>query len=285
MQYYKIRCGSYTFSASIEETPDMYRVKYGGVKACVHFSVYKKYEEEYPNLDALGSGQECSNDGSLPSKEGTVILLKSSLKFLIWRFPLIRHIQFSDASSIKCANGIIIPLQTFHLAKYGKTWYQDKFNAKPIDKNVSTTLKKLSVKLDKKYNETFEVFYKTYILRHLSHMKGIKNDDLYDMLETCWNEAKNYRNFIQEIASGDCILLQLWLDEYVKSFFSLPLTSLLYWKIQRKTIDEYDVNVEIRESKTIPKYMATGGDGGGGKLFDMNDFMQHGKRKIESSLG
>jgi hypothetical protein len=279
MRYYKIKCENHTFLASVEETNDMYRLKFGGIKACVYLSVYKD-EKEYPNLDALGYGKECDRDSSLPKKEGTIILLQASLKFLVWLFPFIRHVQFSDASNITCAKGVTIPLATFHFAKYGKTWYQDKFSAKPLDKTVPAMFKKVNNVLEKQYNQTFEKFFKQHVRKHLVNMKGIKTDHLYEMLETCWNEADNYKAFFRNIGARDCILLQLWLDEYIKFLLGLSSNALLYWKIKRNTIDLYSCDVVIRETRTAPKFIAKGGSISE-DLYDMNDFLK-GRRYLHT---
>jgi hypothetical protein len=126
MEYYEITCDKNTFTACIIDDNDLYRVYYGGSKSCVSFSVYKDEDGEYPNMDSLGSSPKCNVQGNLEGKEGTVILVKSCLKFMLWRFPMTKHIQFIDSSTKKCANKVRIDLATFHFAKYGKTWYQDR---------------------------------------------------------------------------------------------------------------------------------------------------------------
>lgn len=76
------------------------------------------------------------------------MLLKSSLLFLIDRFHYIKHFQFIDASSVTCAKGVKVKFCTFYFAKYGKTWYQDKFKAKAMDRKARKAFEKANTALD-----------------------------------------------------------------------------------------------------------------------------------------
>ena len=142
LEYYKISAGRFNFMASVDETPYLYRVKFGGSKVCVFFSVYKDDEDkDFPNMDGVGSDKHCDVHNTLHNKEGTILMIKSSLIFLLWRFPYIKHVQFLDTSKKECANKVYVDLATFHFAKYGKTWYQDHFGATPLRKNYLNYLK------------------------------------------------------------------------------------------------------------------------------------------------
>lgn len=270
MSYYKIETPQGTFRASIEETQDMYKIKYGGRKACVFFSVYKGYEEEYPNLDGLGTDKGCNVEESL---DDTVLLFKSSLQFLIWRFPNIKYVQFLDTSKKECAGGIHIDLATFHFAKHGKTWYEDKFGAKPLDKSRSKYFRRASEYLDNECPQHgFDTFYKENIMRFVESFKKVKKADVYAMLQICWDNAISYKDFFKQVGSKDCVLFQQWLKTYISSLWKHIAIDTLYWKISKKVIDSYLINIKIRSTSTRPHYMSKGGDGSG-PLFGMKEFL------------
>lgn len=266
MSYYKIQTPKGTFRASIEETNDMYKVKYGGKKACVFFSVYKGDDEEYPNLDAIGADKRCNVDASL---EDTALLLKSSIQFLIWRFPNIQHIQFLDASTKECENGIKVDLPTFHFAKHGKTWYEDKFGAQLLDRKNKKYFERANIFLEQYHDkESFDMFYKTNVMRFLHNFKRVKESDVYGMLKICWEESNTYKEFFKSIGSRDCILFQHWLKPYILSLWKRVILDTTYWKINRKVIDSWDKNdMHISRSSTKPHYIT-----GGGPMYSMNDF-------------
>lgn len=145
MEYYKVYADANKFMASVQEYNDLYKVRFGGSRACLHISVYKNDDKEFPNLDSLTSKPDCNIQGNLPNKEGTVLLVKTCFKFLLWKFPFIKHIQFIDLSTKECFKQVSIDLSTFHFAKYGLTWYQHRFDAKPLDNKyivVKSTNKK-----------------------------------------------------------------------------------------------------------------------------------------------
>lgn len=160
--------GKSKFIAIIHEDTYMYRVRYGGKKACVNFSVYKEEErqrrvrgmsiQEYPNLDGVGWSAECSIGSPLENGDGTQTMVKSALCFLVWRFPIIKHVQFIDASKKTCKFNISIDLATFHFSKHGKTWYEDKFDAKLINKNQQKYIDRANVSLDTKHEKDFNGF-------------------------------------------------------------------------------------------------------------------------------
>lgn len=257
MHFYKITCNGYKFVASVHEKHDLYRVKFGGMRACVYYSVYKEHEKEFPNLDALGSGNDCDNDGSLPQGAGTITLLFASLKFLVHIFPFIKHVQFSDTSSVRCAKGVKVHLPTLHFAKHGTTWYQDKADALPIDKKVIKAFDKARLHLESKYIESFDEFYNKHIKRHIHTFKAMKLEQVYDGLKTCWDEANTYKEFFCSVAEIDCILLQVWLEHYIQGVWNVPHHATLYWKIRRSVIDAFP-NVTIKTTTKVPKYMSGG---------------------------
>ena len=283
-RFYKITVSSpdkstkQRFTASVQEFNDLYKVRYGGTRACVFYSVYKNGDDEYPNLDSVGSYPDCNLSGDLSNKEGTILLIKSSMKFLLWRFPYIKHIQLLDVSTKECAGKVSIDFPTFHFAKYGKTWYQDHFDAIPLDKEIRGIMAKADKSLNKKYGETFDVFYKEYIKRHVENMKKVKKSDVYNMMFECWNNSKTYRGFISAVSAHDCILLQIWLKEYIKILMN-GMSLNISWKIKVQNITSWSIETDIRESKTIPKFINQNG-GEEEELFDMKDFLLKRNAKI-----
>lgn len=261
MEFYRIKVQhpSNTFIALVQEYDDLFKVKFGGTRACVYFSVYKKGEKEYPNLDSVGSHPECNLAGNLPNKEGTIILIKSSLKFLVWRFPYVKHAQFIDASTKECFKKISIDLPTFHFGKYGKTWYQDKLDAVLIDNNVKKVMEKANRSLETPYSVSWDAFFESNIKRYEGMMQKIEHKHFYDMLHICWQEGKTYRDFIRNIADRDCILLQVWLKHYISKLWKNVDTPLA-WKIKKTSIDSWDIDMSIKSTNKRPSFLQLGGD-------------------------
>ena len=107
-------------------------------------------------------------------------------------------------------------------------------------------------------------------------MKGIKINEVYEMLESFWDSTTTYRGFIQSIAEVDCILLQLWLERYIIKLWSD--TEFLHWKIQRDVLDEWDLDVGVKETSKVPRFMDGGADSSE-DLFDMKTLQALQKHK------
>jgi hypothetical protein len=138
-RFYRIKCKQYTFIADIfpDELAERDIIKFDGIKkTCVFFSVYWDDNEKlYPNLEGVSFDAKCSFDDKfqLQRKSGTILMLKCALKFLLALYPMIKGIMFKDQSVLKCLGDVRINLSSFYIAKYGRTWYQSKFDAEPLN--------------------------------------------------------------------------------------------------------------------------------------------------------
>jgi hypothetical protein len=132
-KYYHIKSKNYTFYAIISELPHEYRVKFGGLRQCINISVYK--DDPDPNINGISFDKKCSKDVDIISGAGTVEMTKAAIKFVKNIFPKTRNFMLKDHSKISCQHNSTVPLYYFYLIKHGKTWYQNKFNAKPLNKN------------------------------------------------------------------------------------------------------------------------------------------------------
>ena len=129
--YYKIKSKNYEFYASILDTEFEYRIKFGGTRECINISVYK--DDAEANLNGISFDNRCSVDEQMVP---TIEMLKTALKFTRLKYKEhSKSIMFKDHSRITCNKNIQIPLYYFYLTKYGKTWYEYKFNAKLYNKN------------------------------------------------------------------------------------------------------------------------------------------------------
>lgn len=257
MSYYKISCAPYKFYASIQEDTFLYKVRFGGKKAFIFFSVYKDEEAEYPNLDAVGFSPLCSYNIPLEDKEGTRVLVKSGIKFLCWRFPNIKQIRFLDTSKKKCQGDVQIPLPSFHFAKYGKTWYQDHFDAKPLNKNVTKYLERANVALDQLVKtDKFEAFWVAHVKPHLGKisLSALSSVDIYDVIKKHWGESGSFKDFFQRVSLEDCSLFYVWLDVYIKKLWRNMNIDVGEWYISRRKIDGWDGAIKVRETKHKPAF-------------------------------
>lgn len=56
-------------------------------------------------------------------------LLNGFLNYIKKTYPYIKDLKLIDSTFIPCNNNDTLDLLTYYIALYGKTWYEDKYNA------------------------------------------------------------------------------------------------------------------------------------------------------------
>lgn len=133
-EYYQIKTSYSSYYAEIwQQYPGVNKVSFGNKKKCVQFSVYKDdMSSEPPNIDALGYDTSCNLDLNLVRGIETQHMLKTAMEFIIQHYNLEHHaFLLKDTSKYPCSK-LNIDLWSLYLVFHGKTWYEAKFNAKPI---------------------------------------------------------------------------------------------------------------------------------------------------------
>jgi hypothetical protein len=249
---YEIRDGRYIYQATIvkDSVSEMDRVSFGGRKKnCVQYSVYWDDEEKlYPNLDGLNYNEKCTinSDLNLEKKHGTIRMLKASLKFLCHIYPDINGILFKDYSVMKCLENVRISLSEFYIAKYGYTWYQDKFSAVPYDNpNYYNELQELNRTLDKPLTLSFKDFYDTFVK---GRIRGFRKK--YNIVKDIYESSTSFRDFIKNLHRNipDCQVLSGWLSYYMSQqcFNSLNLHHM-FFAIKKETIEGWILNINVNK--------------------------------------
>lgn len=245
--YYKIKTKNYEFFAIILDTEFEYRIQFGGTRECINISVYK--DDAEANLNGISFDNRCSVDEQMIPGEGTIQMLKTALKFTRLKYKEhCKSMMFKDHSRITCDKHIKIPLYYFYLTKYGKTWYQDKFNAKLYNKNdVEKIENALKFIKDPANKIEFDEFNKKYI----RFQKRFK--DLDKTFKPIYDRSKNYYEFLNEIVvEFDCGIFDRWFSIFWNDICTLNFGEV-YWKIKGTTIDSWD-NIEIESTLTKPKF-------------------------------
>lgn len=202
--FYKLQSKSNVYYASvvIYKSDELHKVFVGGKKKCVVISVYP--DDPVPNLDAVSFDEQCNEQGDLLRGRGTVDIVKSAMAFVKQLYGFNRF-QLTDKSHITCRKKVQVSLIHFYLAKYQKTWYEDKFNAIPLTiADYKDKVKRLRQTLRTKpewdnFSEEHQV---------PSNMKAA--------LGKLYNECDNLGIFFKTIANDyDCYLFKDWLGIFI----------------------------------------------------------------------
>lgn len=223
---------TYVFRIIVDAHTDRYNVmcKPDHTDTCVFVTVYRKPKEErsIAHIEGIKHAPSCSTNRDLPNKEGTTIMLKTMLAFIVAKFPYVKRFTFKDTSTIKCKRGISVPLAYAHFAKYGQTWYDQHFGAVPqrrVDKqyisSIASKLKSPSFKAGHKLDNILDSIVSC-------KMRFVNKEVFLKAVKDCWRDASTLNEFFQMIASNDCIFLQSWPEDYFTGIHRLYIHEMMF---------------------------------------------------------
>lgn len=246
-KYYILKSEIYKFEVTIINNLEYIRIYIGNKKACIVLSIDK--ETYIPNLDTLEFDEEkCTlNEIKLEPSKGTILMLKTALKFLCIKFPNIKKITLTDNSFIECFTNVRVKLYDVYLAKYGLTWYESKFNVVP------DIISKKKIEYYDYLNELNNILESPIVIDYNEFMEKymipIKVNNM-KKLHSIYNTSKSWRDFITKLSNEfDCIVFDKWLSYFMVKIGRNKLEiSDIQYLIERNTIDEWDVNIKIEKT-------------------------------------
>jgi hypothetical protein len=266
--YYQINSDGNTFLARViyeEKLQSDYgriRIYFGGSIKCI--SVMIMEDRIYGDLAGVRYNRKCIIEETLKRSSGTENMVKSAIKFATYICPTLKVVRLIDDSKIKCRGNVEIPLNTLYIAKYGKTWYMEKFNAVFDDKNFKTKLEKVNYILDNTEMISFEKFYKKYIHKFLYRFEverdNIKVDyrNLETLLKDAYIRSNHYREFIKIVdEENDCSIFFVWLNKFVTNLMNMNFQDVGF-SIKTKNCMEWN-QPPITKLKHKPLQMVYGG--------------------------
>jgi hypothetical protein len=252
-KYYIIESTPYKFGAIVRKLPHEQRtiVSIGGKKECLNFSIY--WDDNRHHLEGMNYDENCVMNESekLVPNAGTVKMLKASLKFILYLYPNTKSVTLKDSSFLKCKKSIKVSLSDLYIAKYGKTWYQYKFNAIPENETeYFQYLMSINTILEKPITQSFEEFYKAYIKLHRIQIKNLN-----DNLQQIYTQSHTMREFITNVHkfTTDCRIFESWLSYYMSKIGVASLNlHHIFFDIHKSTIDSWNIPTTFTETDQLP---------------------------------
>jgi hypothetical protein len=208
----------HTFKAEIKKQFFGYTVKIGGDKYndCINISISLSDNiVTDAKIAHIQSEPECGF-GSILDNGDTVNFIKSSLQFCKYYFPSLKILIFDDMSNIDCGTSKNLkpprhPEKPFSLAylsiaKYGKTWYEDKFGAKMIDQSDYS-----------KYREATNILKQPISMDFYDFVKKAQcTDEQSTILKKYYDPAISWNEFFNRIPKNlQCFSLYGWLGPFI----------------------------------------------------------------------
>jgi hypothetical protein len=246
--------GNHTYKATIQELEGRfgYTVKIGGntYQDCINISISPDENNNFTiaTIGHIQSEKECSFSSFLNNNE-TVQFVKAALSFCKMKFPNILRFKFADMSKIDC--GISkknIPPRThekpfslphFSIAKYGMTWYEQKFNAKMSPEESYIHYINCTKVIFTAINMSFDEFVK----------KSNMTSSQAEIIQPYFLKAKSWSDLFRSIPKNlQCNVLYNWLEDFICDLIDNSFIPYR-WYIDATTMDY--VPVEIIENIQI----------------------------------
>ncbi len=248
-----INIGKYKFNIkdNIQKTPDgqIYSRNFqigGKYSDCVNVSIsYNKDSKPISaKIPTLVYDEECSLTSPLDRGEGTIIMIKTLLRYVNAKVPEINEFVFEDNSNIECGadeekyqkrtrkRGTYarpVALYYFSIAFNGITWYEKHFNAYQQDLIVYKAYRERISEIlhDTKIKPTFNDFLRIA----QPPMKYINE------LNKLYEEASTYGGFFNSIPKQDrCRLVREWIPTFME-YYLKGLFKNTDWVIDVRKMD------------------------------------------------
>lgn len=241
-EHYKIKTSYANYYVEIlHQYKTVDKVYIGARKKCIAFSIYlnekgKVIKNEPPEIDGFGFNQHCNITGNHVKGTGSVHLMNTATRFIInhYKLPEDTKFQFKDTSFIECIK-YHMPLRIYYTIFHGKTWYEDKFGALPLDKlaipRLEESRKKLKAFLSSKPD--IEMFF---------------NNDQQELMEYVLNvyaKCDSLKECLDILKNEDCKVFKGWLI----SIFTHVMTydSDQEWYLTNKVAPDFITYTKLKD--------------------------------------
>lgn len=277
---YIIKSKNYEFACNIKKYSRKYIIYYGGSNLCMTLAIETDKMFPFIFLNNVSNQDGCALSGKLMPKTGTIEMIQSCLVFLKKLFHNKKKLKWVVLRDQSKTRDYKYSLTDLYIAKYGETWYQKYFKAKPFDidklevnDKIKDDLKICFDILKKPWNAkdgvfyfkqntnnktlikySFDHFYSRYIAKHdpIIYKNNVQYDCLEDtesvLAEEAYNQSKTPHEFLMNLEED---LRQYFLNRILKifkdTFCKMYSEEELDWAIDLKQINHWD---DVEYTKT-----------------------------------
>jgi hypothetical protein len=207
--------GKHIFLAHVEDRPYGKFIHIGGSQftKCLEITISAAAEG---HILQIKGEPECGVNALL--EDGDMVpMIKAALQFCSTVIPELKTYRLTDDSHIECGKKSPPPpprklnkpfsLSHFHLAKYGKTWYEDKFGARLSNPKKYEAYRAATKVLAEPKGKPFEWFAKK---------TGISQEQI-DMLKGPYEKTTTWHEFFLSIGKdARCAAFFNWLPFFIE---------------------------------------------------------------------
>lgn len=238
MRYYQVTYGNFDFIAShIKHDNNWHEILLGGARRkCIIVHIYPK--DEFCTLIDAFHDKECNLTEDLPKKSGTIEMISAGIALCKKLYPKLKYMSLQDESVIKCGNGKNLPLSDVYMLLYGQTWYQNYFNATPVQ--ILPQISRLSKMLRKKPHIEWDTLWNNYL--RLGYPNSDKN-----IIKHKYHSVQSWHEFFQSIRENNCVYWYEWLSLLTKTLAQGTTITGSIWNINIDESNDNTINCIIKQ--------------------------------------
>lgn len=262
-EIYYIKTSKHKHKVTIKQELWGYSLNFGGKRyeKCIHIGVQTDIDGNVKTskISHIQSEQECSFDKVLENKD-TIQFIQAALTYCKQIFPTLEKFEFDDMSHIECGvtEDTLPPrrraqpfsLPHFSIAKYGMTWYEQKFNAKMLNHAKYKNYRDKVRRLENPITLPFDTFIAENYL----------SADQSKLIEPYYLQAKSWHDLFNLIPKNkQCDILYNWLYSFINRLINNSFDNI-GWYIDANTMRLENITImntlqEGGTRKVIPKTM------------------------------
>lgn len=261
VQYFLVQAGKYSYYVVITtkygfrtNKPISYFVDVGGtMKGCVRVLIEKpdeirrederfrnfEQQKEIATIQWIGFNKKCSVRNDLLNGEGTRHMVRVAMTIVINAFNWITKFKLTDASRVKCIEGLEMSLANLSFVTNGKSYYEKYLRAYLQHEEYRT-----------KYGEASKVLsdpYKKLPIQDFGDLFPIDKftQGIYERSTTYLEFFNNLKDECKKADKVFCEVVHSWLDSFVRFIlgsFNLENVWMADWIIDKETVKQIPVS-------------------------------------------
>lgn len=202
---------------------------------------------EIANLDRIANLRDCliepiSNNEFENGHFGRQLMIYI-IDYIKRFFPHVKYLTLNDTSIVPCNLDIAdtLDLISYYTAKYGESWYEKNFSAKPLHhkeiyKSEVDEYKTSAIK--NKYS--FDEFIEKYIANNKNQYAYEYILTNYNDIKLLWDKSINYPVFFQNLSKyideiNTCKFFFKWLEDFILEHINITRHWIIDLSMQRLT--------------------------------------------------
>ena len=214
------------------------------------------------HLNGVEYSDKCTVGGNMIRRTGTQHMVKTSLRFLLDRFPGVKQVTLDDMSSVECTfddgQKRMLSLMFSYIALNGKTWYESRLGARMENPRIREMYDANKRRLqDPDFKNTVPVS-----ALKLEMARDVLSPDARAEIARLYEAHRTVSEFVKALmeqhAERFCVVTYRWLDVFIDTVV-LEHTVVSRWEIPIDRIPSVAYRIEPTDVPLSEEFDQVGG--------------------------